>query len=145
MLPSICPREALLACPPLNLPWFTAESILSTPCSRSDSHHSRQSAALAQLDSPPLMIWCFGQTALFLFPLARAASAYLPIALSVATLSFSAGPVCSNFSAEACWSRQHHFSSLVVPSDSLFCPLLHYYFSYLKLCGRSVFSLLLFY
>ena len=32
----------------------------------------------------PLMIWYFGQTALFLFLLARAAPAYLPTALSVA-------------------------------------------------------------
>ena len=32
----------------------------------------------------PLMIWCFGQTALFLFLLARAAPAFLPTALSVA-------------------------------------------------------------
>ena len=48
-----------------------------------------------------------------------------------ATLSFSAGPVCSSFSAEACailhalcWSRQHHkvchFSSLLLLSDSRF-------------------------
>ena len=46
-----------------------------------------------------------------------------------ATLSFSAGPVCSSFSAEACailhvlcWYRQHqqvcHFSSLLLLSDS---------------------------
>ena len=46
-----------------------------------------------------------------------------------ATLSFSAGPKCSSFSAEACailhalcWSRQHqqvcHFSSLLLLSDS---------------------------
>ena len=46
-----------------------------------------------------------------------------------ATLSFSAGPVCSSFSAEdcailhaVCWSRQHqqvcHFSSLLLLSDS---------------------------
>ena len=46
-----------------------------------------------------------------------------------ATLSFSAGPVCSSFSAEACailhalcWSRQHqqvcYFSSLLLLSDS---------------------------
>ena len=46
-----------------------------------------------------------------------------------ATLSFSAGPVCSSFSAEACailhtlcWSRQHqqvcHFSSLLLLFDS---------------------------
>ena len=32
----------------------------------------------------PLMIWCFGLTALFLFLLARAARAFLPTALSVA-------------------------------------------------------------
>ena len=32
----------------------------------------------------PLMIWCFGQTAMFLFHLARAAPAFLPTALSVA-------------------------------------------------------------
>ena len=32
----------------------------------------------------PLMIWCLGQTALFLFFLAKAAPAYLPTALSVA-------------------------------------------------------------
>ena len=79
------------------------------------------------------MIWCFGQTALVLFLLARAAPAFLPTALSLcgteATLSLSAGPVCSSFSAEACvilqalcWSRQHHkvchFSSLLLLSDS---------------------------
>ena len=32
----------------------------------------------------PLLIWCFGQTGLFLFLLARAAPAFLPTALSVA-------------------------------------------------------------
>ena len=79
----------------------------------------------------PLMIWYCGQTAVFLFLLARAAPAFLPSALSgtEATLSFSTGPVCSSFSTEACailhalcWSRQHqqvcHFSSLLVLSVS---------------------------
>ena len=79
--------------------------------------------------SPPPTIWCFEQTALFLFLLARAAPAYLPTALygTEATPSFSAGPVCSSFSAEACailhalsWSWQHqqvcHF--LLLSSDS---------------------------
>ena len=77
----------------------------------------------------PLMIWYSGQTALFLLLLARAAPAFLLTALSVATLTFSAGPVCSSFSAEACailhavcWSRQHHkvchFSSFLLLSDS---------------------------
>ena len=48
---------------------------------------------------------------------------------TINSLSFSAGPVCSSFSAEACgilhalcWSRQHHkvchFSSLLLLSDS---------------------------
>ena len=39
MLRSTCSREALLACPPFppwNLPSFTVESTLSSPCSRSD-------------------------------------------------------------------------------------------------------------
>ena len=87
MLPSTCSREALLACPPFppwNLPSFIVESTLSTPCSCSDPPHSRQGAALAHLDSLPLMIWYSGQTALFLFLLARAAPAFLPTALSVA-------------------------------------------------------------
>ena len=44
----------------------------------------KQGAALAHLDSLPLMIWYSGQTALFLFLLARAALAFLPTALSVA-------------------------------------------------------------
>ena len=130
MLPFTSPREALVACPPSppwNLPSFTVESTLSSPCSRSDPPLSRQGAALTHLDSLPLMICYSGLTGLFL--LARAAPAFLPTAFSVATLSFSAGPVCSSFSAEACailralcWSRQHqqvcHFSSLLLQSDS---------------------------
>ena len=36
MLPSTCSREALVACPLWNLPLFTVESTLSSPCSRSD-------------------------------------------------------------------------------------------------------------
>ena len=87
MLPSTCSREALVACPalpPWNLPSFTVESTLPTPCSRSDLPLSRQGAALAHLDSLPLMFWCSGQTALFFFFLARAAPAFLPTALSVA-------------------------------------------------------------
>ena len=87
MLPSTFPREALLASPrfsPWNLPSFIVESTLSSSCSRSDPPLSRQGAALANLDSLPLIISYFGQTALFLFLLARAAPAYLPTALSVA-------------------------------------------------------------
>ena len=60
MLPSTCSREALLAWPPFpfwNLPSFTVEFTLFFPCSRSDALSlSRQGAALAHLDSLPLMI-----------------------------------------------------------------------------------------
>ena len=76
MLPSTSSREAHLAFPPFppwNLLLFTVESTLSTPCSRSDPPLFCQGAALAHLDSLPLMIWCSGQTALFLLLLARAA------------------------------------------------------------------------
>ena len=106
------------------------EFALSSPCSCSDPLFC-QGAALAHIDSLHPMIWYSGQMALFLFVVARAAPAYLPTALYVALrplFSFSAGPVCSSFSAEArailhalCWSRQHHkvchFSSLLL-SDS---------------------------
>ena len=87
MLPSTSPREALLACPPSppwNLPSFTVESTLSSCCSRSDLPLSRQGAALAHLDSLPLMIWYSALTALFLFLLVKAAPAFLPTALFVA-------------------------------------------------------------
>ena len=87
MLRSTCSRYALLACPPFppwNLPSFTVESTLSFLCSRSDPPLSRQGAALAHLEFLPLTIWYSGQTALFLFLLAKAAPAYLPTALSVA-------------------------------------------------------------
>ena len=75
----------------------------------------------------PLMIWYSGQTALFLFFLARAAPAFLPTALCgteatpfrQAQLSFSA-EACAILHA-LCWSQQHqqvcHFSSLLL-SDS---------------------------
>ena len=135
MLPSTCSREALVACPPCppwNLPSFTVESTLSTPCSRSDSPHSRQGAALAHLDSLPphdLVLWTDGSVP---FPFGKGGSgvvANCSLCGTEATLSFSAGPVCSSFSAEACailhalcWSRQHHkvchFSSLLLLSDS---------------------------
>ena len=135
MLPSTCSREALVACPPFppwNLPSFTVESILSTPCSRSDSSLSRQGAALAHLDSLPphdLVLWTDGSVP---FPFGKGGCGVLAncsLCGTAATLSFSEDPVCSSFSAEACailhalcWSRQHqqvcHFSSLLLLSDS---------------------------
>ena len=135
MLPSTSPREALLACPPFppwNLPSFMVESTLPTPCSRSDSHLPRQGAALAHLDSLPLhdlVLWTDGFVP---FPFGKGGSGVLAncsLCGTEATLSFSAGPVCSSFSSKACailhalcWSRQHqqvcHFSSLLLLSDS---------------------------
>ena len=137
MFPSIYPIEALLACPPFppwNLPSFTVESTHFSPC-------SRQGAALAHLDFLPphdLILWTDGS-----FPFGKGGSSVLAncsLCGTEATLSFSAGPVCSSFSAEACailhafcWSRQHqqvcHFSSLLLLFDSpsvlptLFFPL----------------------
>ena len=129
MHPSTCSREALLACPsfpPWNLPSFTVKSTVSFPCSHSDPPHSRQGAALAHLDSLPphdLILWTDGSVP---FPFGKGDSGVLAncsLCGTEATLSFSAGPVCSSFSAEPCailhalcWSRQHqqvcHFSSL---------------------------------
>ena len=87
MLPSTCSREALLAYPrfsPWNLPSFTVEFTLSNLCSRSDPPSLAKMRLSSTLTLSLLTIWCFVQTALFLFLLARAASAYLPAALSVA-------------------------------------------------------------
>ena len=119
MLPSTCSREAHLACspfPPWNLPLFTVESTLSTPCSRCDLPFSRQGAAVAYLDSlsHDLVLWTDGSVP---FPFSKGGSGVLAICSlcgTEATLSCSAGPTCSSFSAEACailhslcWSRQH--------------------------------------
>ena len=108
MLPSTCSREALFAWfsfPPWNLPSFTVESTFSTPCSRSDSLLSRQGAALARLESLPphnRVLWTDGSVP---FPFGKGGSGVLAncsLCGTEATLSFSAGPVCSSFSAEAC-------------------------------------------
>ena len=135
MFLSTCSREALLACPPFppwNLSSFTVEFTHSTPCSRSDPPLSRQGAALAHLDSLPphdLVLWTDGSVP---FPFGKGGSGVLAncsLCGAEATLSFSAGPVCSSFSAKTCailhalcWSRQHqqdhHFSSLLLLSGS---------------------------
>ena len=110
---------------------LAVESTLSSPCSCSDLPHSRQGAALAHLDSLPphdLVLWTDGSVP---FPFGKGGSGFLAncsLSGTEATLSISAGPVCSSFSAEACaiqhalcWSRQHqqvyHFSFLLL-SDS---------------------------
>ena len=152
MLPSTCSKEALLACPPC--PLFTVESTLPTPCSRSDPPVTRQGAALAHLDSLPLMIWYSGQTALFLFLLARAAPAFLPTAVSVAlrplfpfrqaqyvqVFPLKPAPFCTLFVGLGSTNKSaisllfSYYLTLVL--SSLPCPLLHLS-SYPKLCGRS--------
>ena len=116
---------------------------------------------LAHLDSFPLHDLLLWQTAMFLFFLSRAALAYLPTALSgtEATLFFSAGPVCSSFSAEACAIRML-FAGLGSTNKSatspiiwlLFCPrhsVLSSIFALTSISqdGRTetVFSLFLFY
>ena len=157
MLPSTCSREALLACPPCppwNLPSFTVESTLSSPCSRSEPPHSRQGAALSHLDSFPLMIWYSGQTALFLFLFARAAPAFLLTALSVAltplfpfrqaqfvpVFPLKPAPFCTLFAGLGNTIKSAisllFFSCLTLALSSPPCPLLHLS-CYLKLCGRS--------
>ena len=119
--PSTSPREALFACPPSphwNLPSFTVESTLSFPCSRSDPPLSRQAAALAHLDSllsHDLVLWTDGSVSSSLGKGGSGVLANCFLCGAEATLSFSAGPVCSSYSAKAyailhalCWSRQHH-------------------------------------
>ena len=156
MLPSTCSREGLVACPPFplwNLPSFTVESTLSTPCSRSDPPLTRQGVALAHLDCLPphdLVLWTDGSVP---FPFDKSGSGILAncsLCGTEATLSFLAGPVCSNFSTEpapfctlfaglgntikfAIFLYFSHYLTLV--SSSPPCPLLHLS-SYLKLSGR---------
>ena len=138
VLLGICPR----------LPWSPPSS------SCSDLPLSRQGAALAHLDSLPLMIWYFGQTALFLFLLARAAPAFLSTALSVAlrplfpfrqaqcaqVFPLKPAPLCTLFAGLGSTNKSaisllfSYYLTLVLSSPP--CPLLHLS-SYLKLCGRS--------
>ena len=87
MVLSTCSRAALLACPPFLLgiclpsqwsPPFPLHALALIPLTLAKVRLS------PTLTLSPLMIWCFEQTALFLFLLARAAPAFLPTALSVA-------------------------------------------------------------
>ena len=102
----------------------------------------------------PLMIWCFGQTALFLFLLARAAPAFLPLALSVAlrplfpfrqaqfvpVFPLKPAPFCTLFAGLGNTIKSAifllFFSCLTLVLSSPPCPLLHLS-CYVKLCGRS--------
>ena len=96
MFPFTAPMEALLACPP-------SLSSLEPPF----LHCVVQPFplhALAHLDSFPLrlVLWTDGSVS---FPFGKTGSGVLhncSLCDTKATLSFSAGPVCSSFSAEAC-------------------------------------------
>ena len=130
MLFSNCPREVLFACPPSppwNLPSFTVESTLSSPCFSSDPPLSLQGGTLAHLDSLPphnLVIWTDDSVPLLFGKGSSGVLANCSLCGTEATLSFLAVPVCSSFSAEACailqalyWSWQPqqvcHFSRSV--------------------------------
>ena len=105
-------------------PLFHHESTRSPSRSCCDLPPSCQSVALTHLDSLPhhLVLWTNGSV---LFPFGKDSSDILAncsLGVTEATLSFSAGSICSSFSAEACailhalcWSWQHqqvcHFSS----------------------------------
>ena len=88
MLPSTSPTEALLACPSLSFfgtclpslwsPRFPLHAPALTPLTFAKVRLS------LTFTLSPLTIWYSGQTALFLSPLAKAAPAYLPTALSMA-------------------------------------------------------------
>ena len=108
MLPSTSPRKALLAFPPSSLRnqlFFTMKPTLSTPYFRSDPSHSSQDAALAHFDSLPsqnLVLWT---DSFITFRFGKDGSGVLancPLPGSEAILSFSAGPLRSSFSTEAC-------------------------------------------
>ena len=151
MLSSTSPREALLACPPFplwNLPSFTVESTLSSPSSSSDPPLSRQGAALAHLDSLPLMIWYSGLTALLFFLLAKAAPAYLPTAHSMAALRppfpfrkawfvqvfpLKPAPFCTLFAGLG--STNKSFTSHLLLSNS--CSVLSSIFPFTIISGRN--------
>ena len=102
----------------------------------------------------PVMIWCFGQMALFLFLLVRAAPAFLPTALSVAlrplfpfqqtqyvpAFPLKPAPFCTLFASLGTTIKSaisllfSYYLTLVLSSPP--SPLLHLS-SYLKFCGKS--------
>ena len=152
MLPSTSLREVFLACPsssPWNLPFFNVESC---PCSRFDLLFLAKVRLWPILTLSPFMIWYSGLTTLFLFLLAKAALAYLPTALSVASRPLFPSQQ-AQYVQVFLLKQRHSARSLLVsaaPTSLLLffssyltlvlssspCPLLHLS-SYLKSCGRS--------
>ena len=157
MLPCTCSREVLVACPscpPWNLPSFTVESTLPTPCSRSDPPHSRQGAALAHLDSlfpHDLVLWTDGSVP---FPFGKGGSGVLANCSLCGTRPFfpfrqaqyvpvfplKPAPFCTLFAGLGNTIKSAifllFFSCLTLVLSSPPCPLL-LLSCYLKLCGRS--------
>ena len=149
MRPSTCSGEALLAClpfPPRNLPslWsppFPLHALALIPL-------SRQGAALAHLDyffPHDLVLWTDGSVPFVFGKGGSGVLANCSLCGTDATLFFSAGPVCSSFSAEACailhalcWSREHQ--QVLIFFSSIFPLVLN---SVADLAG-TVFSLLVY-
>ena len=105
MLPSTSPREALLACPPSppwNFPSFTAESTLSSPCSRSDLPLSLSLTLTLSPLPHDLMLRSDGSVPCSFGKGGSGVLANCSLCGTEATLFFSAGPICSSFFAEAC-------------------------------------------
>ena len=139
--------------PSLYSPLFPLHALASIP------PLSRQGAALFALTT-----WCPEQIALFLFRFGKGGSgvsANCSLCGTEATLSFSAVPVCSSFSAEACailqalfWSRQHqqvcHFAFsplwfLLCPRHFVLSSIFPFISNSLEDLTETVFFLLLFY
>ena len=137
-------------------------STLTSTCS--DPSLFRQGAAVAHLDSfPPhnLVLRTDGSVP---FPFGKGGSGVLAncfLCGTEATLSFSAGPICSSFSAEACailhalnWSRLHqqkcHFSSTPIwlsffPRHPVLSSIFRFISNSVADLAGTVFSFLLFY
>ena len=158
IIPPTSPREAILACllflfgiclPSRSSPSFPFHTLILIPLTLAKVRLS------PILTLSPLMIWYSGQTALFVFLLAKAAPAYLPTALSVAlrplfpfrqaqfvpVFALKPAPFCKLFAGLGNTIKSaifllffSYYLTLVLSSPP--CPLLHLS-CYLKLCGRS--------
>ena len=114
---------------------------------------------LAHLDSLPLMIWCFGQTALFLFLLARAAPAFLPTALSVSlrplflfwqaqyaqVFPLKPSPFCTLFAGLGSTNKSAISLLLLSDSRSVFSSIFPFISNSVADLAGTVFSFFLFY
>ena len=130
------------------------ESTLSSPCSSSDPLSLAKVRLSLTLTRLHLMIWCFGQTVLFLILLAKTAQTYFPTTLSVAlrplfpfeqakyaqVFLLKPAPFCTLFAGLGSKNKSAIsllFSTyLTLVLSSLPCPLFHFSF-YLNFSGRS--------